>query len=130
MYDSSAWQVAKQPVSRCRIVRLPGGQDQVDEAAAHVSSFSGLFVLPRLRRKSPLMGTWLSLGDDHPYGHGPSDGLPLPSASARAASMAARNGSANCLSLAAPTPLTSANSVSVRGCRRAMSISVRSENTI
>ena len=51
-------------------------------------------------------------------------------ASARALSMAARNGVANAFSLAAPTPLTSANSSSVRGRRRAMSINERSGNTI
>ena len=44
-------------------------------------------------------------------------------------SIAARKGSANCLSFAAPTPWTSANSTSVRGRRRTMSTSVRSGNT-
>ena len=57
---------------------------------------------------------------------GIAPGVSLPTASGRPALRAARNGRANCLSLAAPTPLTSANSDSVRGRRRAMSIRVRS----
>ena len=50
----------------------------------------------------------------------------LLSVSDKAASIAARNGPANCFSFVSPTPLTSANSASVRGQRRAMSINVRS----
>lgn len=46
--------------------------------------------------------------------------------SGRAASMAARKGSAKRSSLAAPTPLISANSSLVPGRRRTMSINVRS----
>ena len=48
------------------------------------------------------------LGDDYLAGHAASDGLP-PDPD-RAVSMAARNGPASCFSLAAPTPLTAANS--------------------
>ena len=71
------------------------------------------------------------LRNDHLAGHGAASSIPPPpEVSGRAASMAARKGPANCFSLAAPTPLTSANSASLRGRRRAMSISVRSGNTI
>ncbi len=46
-----------------------------------------------------------------------------------AVAMASRNGAAKSFSLAAPTPLTSANSVAFRGRRRAMSASDLSEKT-
>ena len=70
------------------------------------------------------------LGNHDLAGHGAASAdRPPSSVSDRAASMAARNGPANCASLAAPTPLTAANSASLRGRRRAMSISVRSGNT-
>ena len=51
-------------------------------------------------------------------------------ASAGAAVTAPSNGTAKSFSLAAPTPFTSANSVSVPGRLRTTSIGVRSGNTI
>jgi hypothetical protein len=50
----------------------------------------------------------------------------FPAASSRMPAMRSRKGRAKSLSLAFPTPWTSANSASLRGLRRAMSIKVRS----
>ena len=92
---------------------------------------------PRERRRSArhrgahVSGLARLLGNHHLAGHGaPSSISPPPEGSGGAASMAARNGPANSFSSAAPSPLTSANSASLRGHRLAMSISVRSGNTI
>ena len=117
-------QQLRRPALPCRVDVL--GLAQVEQVPFRRKNGS----VARPDRGAHIPGLARLLGNHDLAGHraASAEGAPSP-VSGRAASMAARNGPANRFSLAAPTPLTAANSASLRGRRRAMSISVRSGNT-
>ena len=114
----------RRPALPCRVDVL--GLAQVEQVPFRRKNGS----VARADRGAHIPGLARLLGNHDLAGHRvPSaEGTPSP-VSGRAASIAARNGPANRFSLAAPTPLTAANSASLRGRRRAMSIRARSGNT-
>ena len=114
----------RRPALPCRVDVL--GLAQIEQVPFRRKNGS----VARPDRGAHIPGLARFFGNHDLAGHRvPSAEVPPSPASGRAASMAARNGPANRFSLAAPTPLTAANSASLRGRRRAMSIRVRSGNT-